>query len=124
ERKNIMKTRTMIGAVMAMSLAVGALGFVTAGLAQDKNIEQMITEAKTPADHEAIAAYYEKEAQAAQEEYQEHLKLKAAYAKIPHLASKTALRAHCDSIAKKYADIAKEDEALAKLHMNMAKSAK
>ena len=105
-------------------LGVGTLGFIPAGSADDKNIEQMITEAKTPADHETIAAYYEKEAQAAQEKYEEHLKLKAAYTKIPHLASKTGLPAHCDYIAKNYQKIGKEYQALATLHKNMAKSAK
>ncbi len=122
-RNIAMKAWKIIG-VMMMVLAVGALGFMPAGSAEDKNIEQMISEAKTPADHEAIAAYYEKEAQEAQQKYEEHLKLKAAYAKIPHLASKTGLPAHCDSIAKKYANIAKDYEALAKLHKGMANSTK
>jgi hypothetical protein len=123
ERNIAMKTWKIIG-VMMMVLGVGALGFIPAGSADDKNIEQMITEAKTPSEHEAIAAYYKKEAGAAQEKYEEHLKLKAAYAKIPHLASKTGLPAHCDSIAKNYQKIGKEYEDLAKLHQDMAKSAK
>ena len=123
-RNIAMKAWKIIG-VMMMVLAVGALGFMPAGSAEDKNIEQMISEAKTPADHEAIAAYYEKEAQDAQQKYEEHLKLKAAYAKIPHLASKGfGLPYHCDSIAKKYEGIAKDYEALAKLHKSMAESAK
>lgn len=119
-----MKTQKMMGIILAASLAVGVLGDLSAGVAEEgKNVEQMISEAKTPADHEAIAAYYEKEAQAARRKYEEHLKLKAEYVKIPHLASKTSLPAHCDSIAKKYEGIAKENEALAKLHKDMAKSA-
>src|SRR5712692_9878147 len=120
-----MRTWKTIGAVAAV-LAISALGYLPFGSAQEgKNIEQMISEAKTPADHEAIAAYYEKEAQDAQQKYEEHLKLKAAYAKIPHLASKGfGLPYHCDSIAKKYEGIAKDYEALAKLHKSMAGSAK
>ena len=118
-----MKTWKIISAAVAM-LAIVALGYLPFGSAEEgKSVEQMISEAKTPADHEAIAAYYEKEAREAQQKYEEHLKLKAAYAKIPHLASKTGLPAHCDSIAKKYENIAKDYEALAKLHKGMAKSA-
>src|SRR3954451_6577613 len=99
-------------------LAIVTFGYLPFGSAQEgKTIEQMISEAKTPADHEAIVAYYEKEAQEAHQKHEEHLKLRAAYARIPHLASKTGLPAHCNSIAKNY-------EALAKLHQNMAKSAK
>src|SRR5712692_9593867 len=123
-RRNIMKTWKIISAAVA-TMAIVALGYLPFGSAEEgKNIEQMIAEAKTPADHEAIAAYYEKEAQDAQQKYEEHLKLKAAYAKIPHLASKTGLPSHCDSITKKYENIAKDYEALAKLHKGMAKSAK
>ena len=84
----------------------------------------MITDAKTPADHEAIAAYYDQEAQAAHKKHEEHLQLKASYAKIPHLASKTGLPEHCNTIAMNYQKTAKEYEALAKLHRDMAKHAK
>ena len=84
-----MKTWKSIGIVM-MVLAVGALGYRSVGAAEEgKSLEQMVSDAKTPADHEAIAAYYEKEAQEAHQKHAEHLQLKAAYAKIPHLASKT-----------------------------------
>ena len=119
-----MKTWKTLSIAIAM-LAVGAFSYLPFTSAEEgKSVEQMIADAKMPADHEAIAAYYEKEAQEAQQKYEEHLKLKAAYAKIPHLASKTGLPSHCDSIAKKYGGIAKEYEALAKLHREMAKSAK
>jgi hypothetical protein len=123
ERNITMKTWKIIG-VMMMVLAVGTLGFIPASSAEDKNIEQMITEAKTPSDHEAIAAYYDQEAQAAHKKHEEHLKLKASYEKIPHLASKTGLPGHCNTIATNYQKMAKEYEALAKLHRQMVKSAK
>jgi hypothetical protein len=111
--------------MVAVFVAIGALGYAQLGSAQEgKSIEQMVTDAKTPADHEALAAYYEKEAQEAHQKHAEHLQLKAAYAKMPHLASKTGLPSHCDSIAKNYDQTAKEYEALAKAHRQMATSAK
>jgi len=111
--------------IMVMVLTVGVLGYLSSSSAEDgKNIEQMIVEAKTPADHEAIAAYYDQEAQAAHKKHEEHLKLKASYEKIPSLASKTGLPWHCNTIATNYQKTAKEYEALAKLHRDMAKSAK
>ena len=119
-----MKTWKNIGAIAAV-LAIVALGFLSFGLAEEgKNIEQMITEAKTPADHEAIAAYYEKEAQEARQKHKEHQQMSNSYATVPVLKTKTGAVSHCNTIAKKYQDIAKEYEALAKLHKNMAKSAK
>ena len=119
-----MKTWKSIGIVM-MVLAMGALGYLSVGAAEEgKSLEQMVAAAKTPADHEALAAYYEKEAQEAHQKHAEHLQLKAAYAKVPHLTSKTGLPSHCDSIAKNYDQTAKEYEALAKAHRQMATSAK
>lgn len=119
-----MKTWKSIGIVMIV-VAVGTLGYRSVSVAEEgKNVEQMIVDAKTPADHEAIAAYYDQEAKAAHQKHEEHLKLKASYEKIPHLASKTGLPWHCSTIAENYNKTAKEYEALAKLHREMAKSAK
>lgn len=119
-----MTTRKIIGA-MLVSLAIGALGYLPIGVAQEgKSIEQQITEAKTPADHEAIEAYYEKEAQDAHQKHAQHQQMSDSYATIPVLKTKTGAVAHCNTIAKKYAEIAKEYEALAKLHKNAAKQAK
>lgn len=120
-----MKTGKILGILMAASVVVGALGYVSASVAAEgKNVEQMIVEAKTPADHDAIAAYYDQEAKAAHQKHEEHLKMKASYEKIPHLASKTGLPWHCSTIAANYEKTAKEYEALAKLHRDMAKTAK
>ncbi len=53
-----MKTWKIISA--AAMLVIVALGYLPFGSAEEgKSIEQMLTEAKTAADHEAIAAYYE-----------------------------------------------------------------
>ena len=112
-------------AIVMMVIATGTFGYLSLSTAQEeKNLEQMISNAKTAADHEAIAAYYDQEAQAAHTKHEEHLKLQASYANTPHLASKTGLPAHCKQIATDYDKIAKEYESLAKMHRDMAKSAK
>jgi hypothetical protein len=106
-------------------LAVVALAYLPLSIAEEgKSVEQMITEAKTPADHEAIAVYYKKEAQEAHQKHAEHLQFSKSYSAVPVLKTKTGAVAHCDTIAKKYEDIAKEYEALAKLHKEMAKPTK
>ena len=118
-----MKTWKTIGAAAAV-LAVVTLGYLPAGSAEEgKNVEQMIADAKTPADHEAIAAYYEKEAKAAHQQHAEHQQMSDSYAKIPVLKTKTGAVSHCNAIAKKYEGIAKDYEALAKVHKEMAKPA-
>jgi hypothetical protein len=120
-----MKTWKIMSAAVAL-LAISVLTYLPAGLAQEgKNIEQMITEAKTPADHEAIAAYYDKEAQAAHQKHAEHKKLADFYALTPALKSKSGtLYNHCNDAAKKYEGIAKDYETLATGHREMAKTAK
>ena len=119
-----MKTwKSIIIAVMFIS--IGAFGSTLASFAAEegKAIEQMITAAKTPADHEAIAAHYEKEAQAAHAKHAEHQKMKEWYDKNPGL-SKSGFGTHCNLIAAHYDKTGKEYEALAKLHRDMAKAAK
>jgi hypothetical protein len=119
-----MKLWKTTGAAVVL-LAIVALGYLPFGSAEEgKSIEQMIAEAKTPADHEAIAIYYEKEAQEAHQKHAEHQQMSDSYAKVPVLKTKTGAVAHCNTIAKNYEKIAKEYETLAKLHKDMAKSAK
>ena len=112
--------------IVAVLVAIGALAYAPLGSAQEgKSVEQMIAEAKTPADHEAIATYYDKEAQEAQQKYTEHKKLADFYALTPAFKSKsTGLYSHCGDAAKKYEGIAKDYEAMAKAHRAMAKAAK
>ncbi|MGE0823490.1 MAG: hypothetical protein AB7G75_24365 [Candidatus Binatia bacterium] len=117
-----MKTMTTLAVVFAL-IIVGAVGYTPVGAAEEgKNIDQMIAEAKTPADHEAIAAYYEKQAQKAHQKHAKHEKMKERYEKNPAL-NKSGFSTHCDLIAANYDKTAKEYEALAKLHKDMAKSA-
>ena len=115
-----------IAAVVVMLMVI-TLGFVSLRpVVADEHtahMEQMITQAKTPADHEALAALYDKEAQGARQKQAEHLKMKEWYEKNPAL-NKSGFSWHCQQIALKYEEMAKEDEALAKMHRDMAKAAK
>jgi len=127
EWRRKMKIWKNLAAVVAV-LVVVALGFVSRRpVAADEpttHVEQMIAEAKTLADHEALAASYDKEAQEARQKQAEHQQMGEEYAKIPVLKTKTGAVAHCQAIAKKYEEIAKENEALAQMHRDMAKVSK
>jgi hypothetical protein len=119
-----MKTWKTIAAAVAL-FAIGAFVYAPLGsAAEGKNLEHRITEAKTLADHEAVATYYEKEAQDARRKQTEHQQMRDEYATLPVLKTKTGAVAHCDAIAKKYEEIAKEYEALAQMHREMATAAK
>jgi len=110
--------------IVMMVVATGTFGYLSVSTAQEeKNLEQIISNATTTADHEAIAAYYEKEAQALHAKHDEHQKMSEWYKKNPTV-NKSGFSTHCDIIATNDNKTAKEYEALAKLHRDMAKSAK
>ncbi|HLK10045.1 MAG TPA: hypothetical protein VKW76_01550 [Candidatus Binatia bacterium] len=115
-------TRTRLWLV-ALSLALLA-GPPTARAA-DVDIDKMIEEAKTPADHEAIAAYYDQQADAARAKAAEHQKMGEDYKKMGGaLAHKTHFHEHCEALVRSYRSEAKEYAALAAAHREMAKAAK
>jgi len=118
-----MKALTTITLAVAL-LTLSMFGHLPVSSAEEgTDIEQLITTAKTPADHEAIAAYYDKEAKEAHEKHAKHQKMEEFYKKNAAL-NKSGFGAHCDIIAANFDKTAKEYEALAKLHRDMATSAK
>src|SRR5260370_12490721 len=105
-----MKRVTILLAAGVVLLAATVLPIIRANAQQavvtDQNVDQMITTAKTPADHEAIAAYYDREA--AENEEKEHL-----HRLTENMYTKTINLAHCSSLVAAYQQAAKEDKALA-----------
>jgi hypothetical protein len=115
--RNIVAVVAVVGITTLISLPFGSAQ-------QGDNIEQKIRDAKTAADHQAIVAFYEKEAHAAHEKYDRHLGMAKSYGAIPVLKEKAKAVAHCETIAKKFQEIAKEYEAMAAMHKTLAGQAK
>lgn len=84
-----------------------------------------IAAAKTPADHEAIAAEYDKEAARLDGMAQEHEQMAKAYrsAETKKGMDSSAMHAHCAKLAKQFSEAAKETRDLAAEHRKMAASA-
>lgn len=121
-----MKMWKSIGIITTV-LAIVGLGYIPSSSAgEKKSIEQMITGAKTPADHEAITAFYEKQAKMAHKKHEQHQKMRDLYHDNPALKAKhgVGFTEHCDGLAKKYEEMAKEYEAMAQMHKEMATPAK
>lgn len=105
---------------MAAALGIMAFAFLLFSSADEwADIRQKIREAKTPADHQGIAAFYEKEAQTAHQLHTKHLAMRDTYAAIPVLQEKRKAADHCETIAKKYQEMAKEYETLAAMHKSI-----
>jgi hypothetical protein len=99
----------VLGIIALVPLCLGVAG-------EGDTIVQKVRDAKTPADEQAIAAFYAKEAQAAQQEAKLHSQLKDAYAAKPDMQ---AMVSHCDMLVKHYQDIAQELGVMAEMHKKM-----
>jgi hypothetical protein len=119
QKSGIWRWRTVMAAVAVLGLmAVVSLPF---GLAQPvDNIELQIREAKTPADQQALAAWYEKEAQAAQQLASKYVMMREVYAAARAMERKDRAGENYAFVAKKYQDMAKEYETFAAVHKMMA----
>src|ERR687887_2471559 len=117
-----MKSRITPTIAIVAVLGIVALVSVPWGVAgEGKSIAQKVRDAKTPAEQQAIAAAFEKEAQAAQQRAKEHSQLKDAYAAKPDMQMMVS---HCDALVKHYQEIAKDLEDMAKMHKQMATMAR
>jgi hypothetical protein len=107
-------------------LAAVSLPIIKAGAQQtavtDDNLNQMIADAKTPADHDAVAAYYEQEAAGARKKAELHKGSADTYRKLK-IAKPVYMAEMCDGIAAGFEKTAKDADNLAKMHHEMAKKA-
>jgi hypothetical protein len=119
QKGGMRRLRTALAAVAVLGLM--AVLSLPLGLAQPGDtIEQKIRQAKTPADHQALAAWYEKEAQAAHQLASRYFVMREVYAAARAMERKDRAGEHWAFIAKKYQEMAKEYETLAAVHKMMA----
>ena len=89
-----------------------------------QQLNDLIKNAKEPADHQKLAAYYRQEAARLKQEAQEHELAAKIYGATGQTKPTVANGApHCDTWAKLDTEAANEAEALATMHANMAKEA-
>jgi hypothetical protein len=112
--------------LMAASLILVVPRAVFALDAED--LPAAIENAKTAADHEAIAAYYDAEAKAASATAEEHRRMAAAYGKRPKAAGTKGnrstvyrtIRPHCEKLVASYEASARDYAAMATSHREAA----
>ena len=121
-----MKRVIMLLAAGLVLLAAASLPTIRAGAQQavitDDNLDQMITSAKTPADHEAIAAYFEQQAAETKKKADLHRNTADTYRKLK-IPKPVYMAEMCDNIAAMWDKIAAGEEKLANAHREMAKKA-
>jgi hypothetical protein len=132
-RKHFISNGILKTAVFALTLAVAGLVSVPAG-AKDAPLKKaelnsLISNAETKADHERIAQYFEAEAARYEAEAKDHGELAPFYKKSPdpaltkHVGSPRAFE-HCDALSKSLQKSAEEARNLAAEHRGMGHEAK
>jgi hypothetical protein len=115
----------ILGPLFAALLVCSTLPPVRAFAKRHTGMPDMIGMAKTAADHNELAAQYEREAKAARAKAEEHKAMAEAYRKAGGpLIEKLHFDQHCDALSKSYASMADEFEALAKGERDAAKGMK
>ena len=129
--------KTVRFALSIVAVALGLLGtFSIQSFATDqkpltkKELKTLLKTAREPVEHQRIAAYYRQEASRLNASAKEHQELAGIYEKNPpfpameskHGASVEGV-SHCKRWAELALEQAKEAEALAVLHEDMAKDA-
>ncbi len=129
-----MKNKSITAFFLIAVLSLTTLGAMSPARGDDTNpkltskqLRSLITNAKTPEDHQKLAAYYRDMAAEAKANAAEHEKILAAYNQNPstHPPAKAAggPAEHCRTLIRLFNDEAKEDLAMADQHDQMAKAA-
>ena len=115
-----------LGAAFALALGFAAPAMSAADT--DADIVTKIQTAKTAADHEAIASYYDSQAASAKSRADLHRKMAASYTAGGSATGKgigpVPLPTHCTNLAKEFDEEAANYKAMADAHRAMAKAAK
>ena len=117
-----------VGMVMMVVFTLGVQSHYSRALAaDDKNIEQMLTTAKTPADHKAIADFYQAEGARFQRESEQHAGVAKKVAgeaggQMPWASHHYEWAEHCRKLADSLGQAAQEARSLAKIHEGIAQS--
>lgn len=110
------------------AFALGAAGVLAGcaatGVAGPPDLEQRIANARTRADHEALAGHYIGEAAKARSAAEQHRKMARAYQARPIGERGSAgMVSHCNGLVQSFESAAAQFEQLAAAHKQMAEGA-
>ncbi len=117
--RNFQSTRRIASLALLLGIALSGCAGITAST--PPAVQQQIEAARTPADHEALVAYYDREAAAARVKAADHRKMARSYQGGRGGAS---MPAHCNSVANSFDAIATEYDGMAASHRQLAQEAK
>jgi Tfp pilus assembly protein FimT len=121
-------------AILSLVLALTAAAFAQAAPAQQlkpehlskQQLNTLIATARTPAEHQRIAQYYEAKAQDYLAQAREHEQMVAAYKANSSLSTdknRASTIGHCEYFVQTFKELAVKSQELAQLHEQMARDA-
>ncbi len=121
-----MKRTTSILSVVSLALVMTAAAFAQAPKPEPLTKQQLntlIATAKTPAEHQRIASYYELSAQDYKTQAQDHVEMIAAYkanSSLSNSKNQAGTIGHCEYFVTTLNQLAAKSEELARMHQQMA----
>ena len=116
-------TRILLTTTLVLALGVVTLSSpLRVSAKEHMDMMEMAMQAKTPADHEKLAAQYDREASDARAKAAMHKKMADDIRKMGgSLFAKVHYDEHCDGLANSFTKLAEQYVALAKAERDMAK---
>jgi hypothetical protein len=119
---NLKSTRRLASLFL---LSVALAGSISAQTSPPSELLQRVETARTQADYEALAKYYDQQAATARGIAAEHRKMaKSFQAMVAGGRGSASMPAHCNAIAGKNDGLAADYEAMATAYRQLAKQAK
>jgi hypothetical protein len=114
----------IVGAILLVAAASmpAFLAIAQSAAVSDDNLAQSIASAKTAADQDAIAAYYDQEAADAKKKADLHRNAADTYKKL-NIAKPVGMANMCKGLVNYWDKVADQAKDLAKAHREMAKAA-
>lgn len=105
--------------LLSASLSSGVTVIAGEHAMTGEEVSQLIGTAKTAADHELLATYFDREAADVRAKAELHRQFEARYKNVKYLSTPEK---HCARIAKDFEGVAANASALANEHREMAKA--
>lgn len=124
--------RTLFILSLMMALTVAVFGQTSAASQKQakrlskQQLNSLIATAKTPAEHQRVAQYFEAQAQDYRAQAEEHEAMIAAYKANSSLSTNknfASMIGHCQYFVARFKEMAVKSHELAQLHEQMAKDA-
>ena len=114
-----MKSNILITLLLTLGLLAACAKFDPHSM----DMSEAIHNAKTKADHEALAQHYEEVAQEMQNKVEEHKEILSEYQRRPWVFGRqvaTGYGVHCENLIRIYSQAAEENRKMAEMHRGMA----